>query len=326
MKLAVSLLLSAAVVLGGSALVTRRAAARAAEAEAAYPPEGAFLIVEGRRVHYVEMGSGPDLVLIHGASGNTRDFTFAFAERMAARYRVIVFDRPGMGYSDHADPAYAAAFAARVESPADQADILVAAAAQLGALRPLVLGHSYGNTVALAWALDHPDRIAGVINLGGVAMPWPGDLGWLYRVNGTAVGGALFPPLIAAFYSESYVESVIEEIFDPNAAPDGYGNAVGASLSVRTATIRANARQVNTLRPYVVEMSARYGELTLPIEIVHGGADTIVPPEIHSIPFSDLVPSANLTMVEGLGHMPQHNATEVVEAAIDRAAVRAGLR
>ena len=40
-------------------------------------------------------GAGPDLVLIHGSSGNTRDFTFGFVDTVKDRYRVIVFDRPG---------------------------------------------------------------------------------------------------------------------------------------------------------------------------------------------------------------------------------------
>ncbi len=83
---------------------------------------------------------------------------------------------------------------------------------------------------------------------------------------------------------------------------------------------------MNSLRPHIVEMSQRYGELTMPLEIVHGDADTIVPLRIHSEPLSRQVPGANLTVLEGIGHMPQHAAPQAVEDAIDRAATRAGLR
>jgi pimeloyl-ACP methyl ester carboxylesterase len=112
--------------------------------------EGDFLTIDGHRVHYVVMGEGPDVVLVHGASGNTRDFTHALAGRLAERYRVIVMDRPGLGYTDRIDPQGA--------SLAAQAGLLADAAAELGAERPIVFGHSYGGAVALAWALQRPDR------------------------------------------------------------------------------------------------------------------------------------------------------------------------
>ncbi len=92
------------------------------------------------------------------------------------------------------------------------------------------------------------------------------------------------------------------------------------------ATFRENARQVNTLRPQVVAMAARYDALTLPIEIVHGDADTTVPLDIHSGPLARRLANARLTVLPGVGHMPHHADPDAVVAAIDRAAERAGLR
>ena len=90
--------------------------------------------------------------------------------------------------------------------------------------------------------------------------------------------------------------------------------------------MRANARQVLSLRPHVVEMSERYHELDLPVEIVHGSADTIVPLNVHSITLPDQIEGANLTILDGVGHMPHHTNADDVIAAVDRAASRAGLR
>ena len=212
------------------------------------------------------------------------------------------------------------------ESPEEQAALLLAAATELGVERPIVLGHSYGGAVAIAWALNHPDRIAALVDISGVSMPWPGGLGALYRINGNPVGGAIVPPLIAAFAPETAIDRTLDAIFAPNPVPRGYAGTIGIGLSLRPDSFRANARQVNTLRPHVVAMSERYPTLDLPVEIVHGDADTIVPPEIHSQPFSQLVPGANLVMLPGVGHMPHHVDRDAVIAAIDRAAERAGLR
>lgn len=319
--------ISLATLAGCAVLTERQASNRVVAAEREYPPEGQFIYVDGRKVHAVVRGQGPDLVMIHGAGGNTREFTFEFMDRLTDRYRVIVFDRPGLGYTDRTSDDYEGAFNATAESPADQAAMLQAAAAAIGADNPIVLGHSYGGSVALAWALNHPDTLAGVVNLAGPSHPWPGDLGAYYTVNGSAVGGAVVPPPIAAFASDTRIEDAIKSIFTPQPVPEGYIEHIGAPLTIRPANFRANARQVATLRPHIVEMAPRYAlELTVPLEILHGDLDTIVPLDIHSIPLSGAVPHANLTVLEGVGHMPHHAKPVLVEAAIDRIAASARLR
>ena len=73
-------------------------------------------------------------------------------------------------------------------------------------------------------------------------------------------------------------------------------------------------------------MSARYSTLPMPVEIVHGTADDVVPIHIHSEPLARQIPGAVLTRLEGIGHMPHHSAPAAVAEAIDRAAARARLR
>jgi pimeloyl-ACP methyl ester carboxylesterase len=316
---AVSLILAALAAAGGVATF-RTTGARAAAAEAAHPPSGEFVEVGGRRVHVHVTGEGPDVVLIHGAFGSLRDFTFDLSARLADRYRVIAFDRPGLGYTDRTDPAYAAAFAGGAESPAEQAALLAAAAREIGAERPIVVGHSFGGIVAMAWALDHDP--AAVVMLAGVAMPWPGELGWLYQVNGTAVGGGVVAPLLSAWAPEARLREAVAATFAPQEMPAGYADHIGPYMPLRLPAFRANARQVNTLRPHVVEMERRYPDLRLPVEIVHGEADRTVPIEVHSEPLSRIVPGARLTILPGVGHMPHHADPEAAVAAIDRAAAR----
>ncbi len=323
--LATASLLIAAVAAGGAGyFVDARADRREAAAERAFPPDGQIVEVDGRRVHAVVTGEGPDLVLIHGASGNARDFTFDLAGRLSDRYRVIAFDRPGMGWTDRVSDRFGGAINTLGESPYEQAAFLHAAALQLGAEQPIVLGHSYGGAVALAWALRHDP--AALVLLAAASNPWPGGLGALYAVNASALGGAGFVPLITAFAPGAQAEKVMASIFTPQSVPEGYADHVGVGLTLRRETLRANARQVNSLRPHVVEMSALYPSLTLPVEILHGTEDTIVPLAIHSVPLSQQIPGATLTILDGVGHMPHHADPEAVTQAIDRAAARATAR
>jgi len=315
-KLAISLGLLGLAAGGAAPATTRRAALREAAAEAAFPAMGTLIHACGLTVHAEVAGIGPDLVLIHGANGCTRDFTFALVDRLRGRYRVVVLDRPGLGWSQDGGAA--------TVSPAAQAAVLRAACAQLGVTRPIVLGQSYGGSVAMAWALQEPAPAALVI-VAGATMPWPGGLGLTYRLTAHPLAATMLVPLASAWITDARIDRTLTAIFAPDPVPEGYAAHVGTALALRRGSLKANARQVNGLRPHVVDMARDYPRLTLPVEILHGTADTIVPAQVHALPLAQRLPNADLTLIEGAGHMPHHTHPEAVIAAIDRARLRAGL-
>jgi pimeloyl-ACP methyl ester carboxylesterase len=312
-------------IVGLVALVQWRAYRREAAANAQYPPIGEQLDVGGTKVHALVRGSGPDLVLIHGASGNMRDFTFDMVDELARRYRVILFDRPGLGWTDVL-PQHAGAWNKRAASPADQAALLQQAADQLGVRNPIVLGHSYGGAVALAWGLARPDQTSALVLVSAVSEEWPGSLGWQYQLTGSTLGSGLLIPVITGFWPEKLVQHSIDSIFAPQPSPAGYISHIGPDLALRRVSMRANSQQVNSLLPHIKEMVPRYSTLTMPVEVIHGTADTIVPMDIHAKVLMTQLPNAHLTTLPGIGHMPQHVERRAVFDAIDRATARAGLR
>ncbi|WP_299985535.1 alpha/beta fold hydrolase [uncultured Ruegeria sp.] len=312
-------LISLGIALVGLAVVTAwRSAQRENSAEASFPPEGQIVDVDGVAVHAVVMGKGPDVVLIHGSSGNTRDMTFALAPILAENYRVIVFDRPGLGYSE--------SFSPNGETIVEQAEILQQAASKLGAERPIVAGQSYGGSVSLAWAVTRPDNISALVLIAPAAIPWETPLDAFNTVGATTIGGALALPLVSAFVPDWYVTKALDQVFAPQKAPKGYAEHFGPGLTMRRASMHANAKQRANLLEEVTELQPRYGEITVPTEIVHGTADTTVGLGWHSDRLVEQIPGAELIELEGIGHMPQVVAAPEVAAAIDRAAERAGLR
>lgn len=284
---------------------------RAARAERAFPPTGTFLTVAGRRVHYRQAGAGPDVILLHGASGSIREFDFGLMQALAAKYRVTAFDRPGLGYSDPiAD-----------DSLAGQARHLAAAAEALGIARPLILGQSFGGSVALAWALQGGP--SALVLLGAPAIPWPGDLDIWYRLNRPWPLRWLMPWLAAAWIWPGYIRASLEGIFAPNPVPPGYAEGIGTDLTIRPYTLRANVAQVNALRAQLVAMEPQYHRLSLPVEVIHGKDDTVVPYAVHPEVLCRHLPDAHLTALPRTGHMPHHVHLGEVMAAIDRAHSRA---
>lgn len=256
---------------------------------------------------------------MHGASGALREFDFGLMPALATRYRVTVFDRPGLGWSS--------ALPHGQDGLADQARVLAAACNALGISGPVVLGQSYGGSVALAWALlpEAPVAPGALVLVGAPCLPWPGDLDLWYRLNRGALGRWLMPWLAAAWVWPGYVRASLTGIFAPDPVPGGYAEGIGTGLTIRRATLAANAAQVNALRREIVAMQGRYPQLELPIETLHGQADTVVPFAIHAPGFAAMVASCTLTALPGAGHMPHHAHLPQVLAAIDRAHSRANM-
>ncbi|WP_435167693.1 alpha/beta fold hydrolase [Falsirhodobacter sp. 1013] len=287
--------------------------ARAERIEARNPPHGQLLRVRDATIHAEISGHGPDVVLIHGASGSTRDME-DLARRLSDRYRVIRLDRPGLGYSSD--------LGKDGNSPLVQADYMRAAATQLGVRDPIVLGHSYGGAVAMAWALEDPAHTRAVVLLAGAVLPWDGGLDWLSRFASTPVGEATVEPLVAAFMPDWALNRVVDNLFQPNEAPPGYAADTDAELALRVDTIRANLRQLNALKAHLWLMAPNYRRLHMPIEIVHGLKDGIVDYRIEALQMTAL-PNVRVTAAPGVGHMVHHVIPEEAVAAVDRAAARA---
>jgi pimeloyl-ACP methyl ester carboxylesterase len=111
--------------------------------------------IDGMKFYYQQAGSGPDVVLLHGVTGNLAIWPLInMTQTLAADFRVTAYDLRGHGYSDTPATGY---------TSADMATDLVKIKEALG-LGPLwVLGHSFGGVVALHAAVLYPEAVAGLI-------------------------------------------------------------------------------------------------------------------------------------------------------------------
>lgn len=296
--------------LGGAALASM---ARGADAAASHPPLGAFVEAEGLRIHHIDRGAGQPVVLIHGASGNLRDFAFSLVDRLVARgLRVIAFDRPGHGYSDR--PAL------RGWDPAVQARALRGAAEALGVENPVVLGHSWGGAVAMAWAVQAPRETRGVLSLAGATHPWGEGVGMLYTLAASPLFSGVTRRAARLMIDVDDPQAVVGRVFRPNRAPDGYADFIGVDLALRPDTFRHNAEDLTHLDALLAEQAPRYAGLPTPVEAIHGEADTTVWASVHAEPLVRQVARGRLTLLPGVGHMPHHVAEDAVVAGVARLA------
>lgn len=297
------------VVLAAIAVLMAYAAWTARRVEAQVPPLGRFVEVGGTRLHYVDRGEGPAVVLLHGLGGNLRNF-HTLIDRLATRHRVIAPDRPGCGYSTPAG-AQPGLF--------EQASIVAAFLHGLGLERPLVVGHSMGGTLALALALDHPHSARALVLISPASHevhdPPPAFKGldiaspWLRRV----IAWTLAAPLGRLKHT-----AMLRAIFSPEPVSADFDTAAGGALGARPSSFVAASTDMEALPEELAAMTPRYPSLSLPVDILFGRRDPICPVAIHGEPLAAAVPGARLHLIDG-GHMLPLTQLDVVADLIGRA-------
>lgn len=304
-----------AAVLAAGAIWTRVLAARA---ERDFPLEGRVVRVQGLALRYVERGTGSPIVLIHGAYGGVEDWVATgILDELARSHRVIAFDRPGHGWSER--PSNGAA------SPIEQARILREAVHELGVQRPIVVGFSWGGAAALAWALDAPDDVAGVVTLNGVAYPWPGATATSYVLAGLPVIGPLLAHTIAAPLGTLTAKGSVARAFAPApVAPTFVRSPI--PLALRPRQFLDEAEDMRLLKAAVAIQSPRYGEIRVPLAIVAGRGDLVAFWDFHSERLHETLPNSEFTVLDDAGHQILHSHPRVVIEATLRLAERIATR
>lgn len=268
------------------------------------------LMVEGVPMHAVQSGEGPVVVLVHGASGNLNDMTFRVAPALARSHRVVVFDRPGHGASGWPDRG--------IETFGVQVSLMRGALAQMDIARYHLIGHSYGGSLVLAWALAAPEEVASLMVLSAPSQVWEGGLGLSTDLLANPLAGPILARVVPPFLPRSYVTSAVSGVFAPQEPPPGYLEHVDIEQILQPQSLRSNALQLNALKSEITQMVPRYPSLAMPVEILHGVADRAVPIEIHSDALARDLPAARLSRLEGIGHMLHQVALPEVEAALAR--------
>lgn len=281
-----------------------------------FPPQGPFVAVEGGRLATIEAGPNPSprgtVVLLHGASANASDPMEGVGRTLAAQgFRVIAFDRPGFGWSDRLGGPDMA-------TPAGQGRAIAQALERLGIEPAIVLGHSWSGALATAIALDHPERVSGLVLVSPVALPFPQQyaLPWYWDI-------ALKPPVlhlltrtIAAPLGLYYLPRVGGTVFRPQDAPADYIERSRAALVLRPGTMRANIQDLVALPDALAVQSPRYGTIAAPTVIVAGDADPVVLTDRQAKPLASLIPDARLVVLPGIGHMVQIVAADSLAAEV----------
>jgi pimeloyl-ACP methyl ester carboxylesterase len=302
---------AAVAVLASVALLNRYLAKRA---EQDNPPTGRFLDVNGVRLHYVERGNGDPIVLLHGNGSMIQDFECSGLVDLAAKdYRVIVFDRPGFGHSDRPRSV--------IWTPNAQSELIERALSQIGVSNAIVLGHSWGASVAVAMGLKYPALVRGLVLASGYYYPTIKPDVVALAAPALPFIGDILRYTVSPLLSRITWPLMMSKIFGPRSVPKKF-KAFPKEMALRPSQIRASAAEAALMIPDAVMLRSQYADLRMPVVIIAGEQDKLINIESQSGRLHADISHSSFHRITGNGHMIQQTATGRVMSAIREVADR----
>ncbi len=271
-------------------------------------PTGKFLQLAGVKLRYLERpGREPAVLLIHGLPGTAEDFEDVTP---LIGHRTIAIDRPGYGFSTGGYFPFARQLQAVHE---------VIEKLHLG--HPILVGHSYGGTISLAYGERHPAEVKGLVLVDAAAGQCARHDNAFTRAQARFVQ-AIELPVIAPIADVTFSQLVRKvssepeekEAFDPAPVNPRHRHRVLA-ITLKHGNLEAYAGEILHADKEIDGVDRGLAGVRVPTIVIQGAQDKLVkPPCGRSIATS--VPSAQLRMVPG-GHMAPYTHPAAVAAAVE---------
>jgi pimeloyl-ACP methyl ester carboxylesterase len=289
---------------------------KTSRAETSHPARGRFVTVDGVRLHYIEAGSGPPVVMLHGNGAMTDDLRISGLIEAVSRTRhAVAYDRPGFGYSERPR--------ATTWTPTRQAHLIAEANTQLGLERSVILAHSWGTLVALALALDHPDKVAALVLVSGFYYPETRMGDAAFAPAAAPVVGDLLNHTVSPWIGAATAGAMIKAMFAPEAVPERFSREFPVALTLRPSQIKAFAEETVGMNAAAASLCDRYAQIRCPTTIVAGDADTIVDVDqakrLHAA-----ISGSSLIVKPGASHMLHHSMSGDIVQAIEDIGLTSG--
>lgn len=246
-------------------------------------------------IHYVEAGSGPPLVFLHGF-GSCAEAWHQQAAAFAPRFRVIAYDSVNHGHSSNSP---------RDQAEPDRADELDGFLAALAIERPILAGNSMGALTVLRWAVRHPDRAAALIPSGmGVAPPGgDGAADAIRRRMLEPVGEDVLLLPAEGGFTEGF----------PARSPVAYQRYVRLRSTATRIEASRHPRQSAMADPTREELGDRVAGIRSPMQVVVGELDWMASAARH---LHELVAGSRLTVIEGAPHNAYYETADAYNRVV----------
>ena len=265
-------------------------------------PDSRFVKIDGVDIHYKQAGSAePALVLLHGFPSSAFSWRDVIAP-LSVNNTVVAYDRPGFGLTERP----LSWSGQNPYSPEAQPELLVKMLDELGIDQAVLVGNSAGGALAVQTALEHPERVKALV----LVAPAVGE-----ERTGASLQQALFNTpqgrrlgvLLVRKVQEWGLELAKTAWHDPTKITDEIW--AGYTLPLKADNWDRGLLEVVSSSGNRTDLSQRLGELDVPVLVVTGDDDRVVPTE-NSIKAAGLIPGAELVVLPACGHAPQEECPQ----------------
>jgi pimeloyl-ACP methyl ester carboxylesterase len=271
-------------------------------------PHGSFVtLTGGLRIRYLERsGAEPAVLLIHGLPGTAEDFEAVTP--LISGHRTVAIDRPGYGFSSGGYFPFERQLRAVHE---------LIARLHLG--RPILVGHSYGGAVSLAYAERHPSEVRGLVLVDAAATcarngAFARDQARFVKLVELPVISQLSDVTFSQLLRTASAETPEEDAFSPEAVYPRHHQRVLA-INLKHGNLEAFAGETLAANGVIEELNRGLHHIHTPAIVIQGDEDKLVKPACGRRLAASL-PNARLQMVSG-GHMVPYTHPEVVAGAVE---------
>src|SRR5215510_6279867 len=241
--------------------------------------------VYGAKIHYLEAGTGPAVILIHGLGGSTANWAPTIAP-LAQKYRVLVPDQIGFGKSDKPMLNY------RV---ATLVDFLDGFYKQVGIQKASLVGNSLGGFTAAAFAIAHPEKVDKLVLVdaaGYTAKRWGGPE--LTREALAALNPSTTEDFKRLFSLILYNKAMLNDQFAETALTNKFKRGDGYTI---------NSFNESILRGEDF-LDGKAKAIKAPTLVLWGKDDGLTPLGIGRA-FAEDIQGSQLVVIDNCGHVPQ---------------------
>lgn len=267
--------------------------------------KGSYVVLSGLKIRVRQLGSGQDLLLIHGVPGSIEDWD-PIAKVLSKDFRVTMYDRPGHGFSDMTNIGY---------DLAHNAKIAFELIDKLHLNDVIVVGHSYGGAVIMQMAVTPSNNIKAFIPIAGAVYPM-GAINPLYRLIKLPFIGQGFASIASQTFGTDSVLKGIDEAFFPN-KPAITDEFIQKRLKIwlQAKVIVTMAKEESNLNSNLLKIMSDYKTINKRFTIIHGYDDLFVPAK-DSISLHEEIKRSKVTIIGNTGHQVQFVRPKAVISAI----------
>ncbi|TKB64023.1 MAG: alpha/beta hydrolase [Nitrospira sp.] len=264
------------------------------------------VLVHDQRIAYLDVGTGPPIILIHGFGGSMWQWEYQQHD-LSQHFRVLTLDLPGAGLSDKPDIDY---------RPDEMLDFLVGFMEAVNIPQATLVGNSMGAGLAIGMALTHPARVDKLVLIGGL----PQHV--MEKLTSPSIRRALetrAPSWLVSFgnmlFGGLMIESVLREIvhdpalLTPVVIERSNRNRQRPGLMKPIMAVREN------LPLWESGFAMRLGEITHPTLVLWGEEDRVFPIAVGKELYQTIQRSEFIRIPQA-GHIPQWERPDVVNQAL----------